>query len=384
MPAREPLNACTSQPRISGYLARTHYLGPEGDGHPVALADITQCDNSSITTISDHRVCATCRWPIRRGHAVQNGQFWRCHSCAVVFLNRTGCRHRVACGWAANPGNLPAAGLPAAGSRPAATRRRSSGRWSPAPGRVGRTRGAASIGTTSAPHTGYSSDGQPGGGALNGAGRQSWAQEAALALSHHGDASWSRSRLTGSASPTNAPAPDRRWSCSMAVWGTGRCGGGSLKGSATTSRWWPGTPQGRWLIGSARVVRHGRLRRLPGRLYQAARPGATARGGVVVRWRLPWSSTAGTPPSRGRWSWPRPTPGGPARFLPRSSGSGCSRRWSWPTCRPRSLWGRCCRRCSPRPRHRRWLRRSGRTCWGSIRSASGRWRGRVPRTSAAS
>ena len=52
-PAREPLKACTSQPRISGYLARTHYLGPEGDGHPVALADITQCDNSSITSISD-------------------------------------------------------------------------------------------------------------------------------------------------------------------------------------------------------------------------------------------------------------------------------------------------------------------------------------------
>jgi hypothetical protein len=55
VPAREPLKACTSQPRISGYLARTHYLGPEGDGHPVALADITQCDNSSITSISDRR-----------------------------------------------------------------------------------------------------------------------------------------------------------------------------------------------------------------------------------------------------------------------------------------------------------------------------------------
>jgi hypothetical protein len=58
VPAREPLKACTSQPRISGYLARTHYLGPEGDGHPVALADITQCDNSSITSISDRRIGA--------------------------------------------------------------------------------------------------------------------------------------------------------------------------------------------------------------------------------------------------------------------------------------------------------------------------------------
>jgi hypothetical protein len=55
VPVREPLKACTSQPRISGYLARTHYLGPEGDGHPVNLADITQCDNSSITSIPDRR-----------------------------------------------------------------------------------------------------------------------------------------------------------------------------------------------------------------------------------------------------------------------------------------------------------------------------------------
>jgi hypothetical protein len=59
VPAREPLKAGTSQPRISGYLARTHYLGPEGDGHPVALADITQCDNSSITSISDRRFGAS-------------------------------------------------------------------------------------------------------------------------------------------------------------------------------------------------------------------------------------------------------------------------------------------------------------------------------------
>jgi len=56
VPAREPPGTGTSQPRISGYLARTHYLGPEGDGHPVALADITQCDNSSITSISDRRL----------------------------------------------------------------------------------------------------------------------------------------------------------------------------------------------------------------------------------------------------------------------------------------------------------------------------------------
>jgi hypothetical protein len=90
VPVREPLKACTSQPRISGYLARTHYLSPEGDGHPVALADITQCDNSSpafqiadsgrLTSAAPLRVaacrsdpmCAPCRmrawaWMLVRG-----------------------------------------------------------------------------------------------------------------------------------------------------------------------------------------------------------------------------------------------------------------------------------------------------------------------------
>ena len=44
------------------------YLGPEGDGHPVALADITQCDNSSITSISDRcsYVCQGDRMTFRK------------------------------------------------------------------------------------------------------------------------------------------------------------------------------------------------------------------------------------------------------------------------------------------------------------------------------
>jgi len=81
VPAREPLKACTSQPRISGYLARTHYLGPEGDGHPVALADITQCDNSSITSISDRRLFAALRAQALAPRQAQIRRIWRVGAC---------------------------------------------------------------------------------------------------------------------------------------------------------------------------------------------------------------------------------------------------------------------------------------------------------------